>query len=187
MHSESRRTLLRGAAALGFLACGGLQARRAEARTLQVGKRAPPAVLTSLDGQRIATQDLVGTVVILTFWATWCVPCRDELPVLSAYAAEHAVQGLSVLGFSLDDPDEIRAVRKVAESLSFPVGLLTANSAPGYGRMWRIPVNFTIDRDGRLVDNGWDDKQPVWTRERLERIVSPLLSAVPIGHEAIAR
>jgi cytochrome c biogenesis protein CcmG/thiol:disulfide interchange protein DsbE len=41
--------------------------------------------------------------------------------------------------------------------------------------MWRIPVSFTIDRSGLLSDNGWDDKDPVWTSERLERIVTPLL------------
>ncbi|GGA51567.1 hypothetical protein [Dyella nitratireducens] len=42
---------------------------------------------------------------------------------------------------------------------------------PGYGRIWHLPVSFTIDRDGKLVDNGWKDKQPAWTQERLHQIV----------------
>ena len=67
--------------------------------------------------------------------------------------------------------------RAVARSFSFPVGLLTQSSAPGYGRIWRIPVSFTIDREGQLVDDGWRDRKPVWTAERLERIVTPLLTA----------
>ena len=177
MHSESRRAALRGTLAL--LACGGLIAPRARARAMRVGEPAPLAVLTTLDGQRISTQDLLGNVVILTFWATYCVPCRAELPLLSAYAAQHASEGLKVLGFSLDDADQIAEVRKVASQLSFPNGLLTGNSAPGYGRIWRMPANFTIGRDGRLADNAWDDKQASWTPERLQSIITPLLARGP--------
>ncbi|HTP39149.1 MAG TPA: TlpA disulfide reductase family protein [Steroidobacteraceae bacterium] len=140
-----------------------------------MGWPAPAATLTTLDGSRIATPDLIGQVVILTFWATWCSPCRKELPLLSAYAAEHAAQGLRVLGFSLDTPDQLAEVRRIAATLSFPVGLVGSDRLPGYGRLWRIPVNFTIGRDGRLVENGWDDRQPVWTEERLARVVTPLL------------
>lgn len=169
--------MLQGATALTLLGSGVLYGPTAHARSLRIGAPAPPATLVTLDGQRIATPDLLGQVVILAFWATWCVPCREELPVLSAYAAQHASQGLDVLGFSLDQPDQIRAVREVAKSFSFPVGLLANSSAEGYGRIWRMPANFTIDRNGRLVDNAWKDKQPSWTYERLERIVAPLLDA----------
>jgi thiol-disulfide isomerase/thioredoxin len=157
-------------------ACGILATREARANDLRLGERAPPATLVTLDGQKLSTTDLLGNVVILTFWATWCVPCREELPLLSKYATEHAAQGLKVLGFSLDLPEDLKGVRAVGQSLSFPVGLLAHSSAPGYGRIWRIPVNFTIDREGRLVDDGWRDKKPVWTQERLDRIVTPLLT-----------
>jgi thiol-disulfide isomerase/thioredoxin len=169
--------VLQGAGAWGLLGLSSLQAPRAQANEVRVGQPAPAATLMTLDGKRLSTQELIGQVVILTFWATWCVPCRDELPLLSRYAAEHAAQGLSVLGFTLNTPDEIEPVRAVARTLSFPVGFLERSSAPGYGRIWRIPVNFTIDRAGRLVDDGWKDRQPVWTRERLARVVTPLLEA----------
>ncbi|QOK89933.1 TlpA family protein disulfide reductase (plasmid) [Ralstonia pseudosolanacearum] len=142
---------------------------------MEVGRPAPPLVLHTLDGRRISTEDLRGQVVVLTFWATWCEPCRTELPLLSAYAARHADLGLRVLGFSLDEPDELPAVREVGAKLSFPVGLLGSPYAGGYGRIWRLPVNFTIDRQGLLVDNGWDSREPAWTTERLERVVTPLL------------
>ncbi|AHE29725.1 hypothetical protein M218_22470 [Burkholderia pseudomallei MSHR338] len=147
----------------------------AQAGGLAVGRPAPSLVLHTLGGQSIASEDLRGSVVILTFWATWCEPCRTELPLLSAYAARHAAKGLRVLGFSLDGPENIADVRQVANGLSFPVGLLGSAYAGGYGRIWRIPVNFTIDRNGILVDNGWDDPKPAWTTERIERIVTPLL------------
>jgi cytochrome c biogenesis protein CcmG, thiol:disulfide interchange protein DsbE len=176
MPSDIPMLTRRGALQLLTAWGGSLAVPRARANDLHVGERAPPATLVTLDGQKLSTADLLGHVVILTFWATWCVPCRDELPLLSRYATEHAGQGLQVLGFSLDTPDDLKGVRAVAQSLSFPVGLLAQSSAPGYGRIWRIPVNFTIDRDGRLVDDGWHDKKPVWTQERLDSIVTPLLT-----------
>jgi thiol-disulfide isomerase/thioredoxin len=103
------------------------------------------------------------------------VPCREELPLLSEYAQKHAQHGLTILGFGLDTPERIAEVRKVAETLHFPVGLLAGSRAPGYGRIWRLPVNFTIDRAGRLVQDGWKEKVPSWTPERLEQVVTPLL------------
>lgn len=155
--------------ALGAMACPVF------ANDLVVGQMAPPITLSTLDNKQIDLRDLRGKVVILTFWATWCDPCREELPLLSRYAQEHAKQGLIVLGFSLDTPDQLDQVRAVANTLSFPVGLLGDPHVPGYGRIWHLPVSFTIDRNGRLVDNGWKDKQPAWTQERLDEVVTPLL------------
>jgi cytochrome c biogenesis protein CcmG/thiol:disulfide interchange protein DsbE len=170
-----RRALLRGAVGLGVAAAGGLLARQAKAGELKVGQPAPSLVLHTLDGKNIATRDLANQVVIVTFWATWCEPCLVELPLLSAYAARHAPEGLQVLGFSLDAPEDLPKVRRLAARLSFPVGLLGSPWAGDYGRIWRCPVSFVIDRAGRLADNGWDDPQPVWTEERLQRVVDPLL------------
>jgi len=96
--------------------------------------------------------------------------------VLSAYAASHAKSGLRVLGFCLNGPEDLPAVRSVAATLSFPVGLLGSDRVEGYGRIWKLPVSFTIDRSGRLVDNTWDDEQPAWTAARLEQVIAPLLA-----------
>ncbi len=158
------------------LTCAGAPFAHAK-NDLALGAPAPPIALTTLDGKRIDTRDLRGKVVILTFWATWCAPCREELPLLSRYAQQHARAGLVVLGLSLDTQDKMEEVRATAKRLSFPVGLLGDPHVPGYGRIWHLPVNFTIDRNGNLADDGWRDKNPVWTRERLERIVTPLLNA----------
>lgn len=172
----NRRQMLRGMAGIALVGVAGLHSRHAAARSPRVGDPAPPAVLVTLTGERIASQDLLGQVIILTFWATYCAPCRAELPLLSAYAERHAGEGLRVLGFCLDEPDQLTAVRRISESLSFPTGFLREDSAAGYGRIWRMPANFTIGRDGRLVENGWDRKDPTWTAEKLEQIVSPLLA-----------
>ena len=176
--SSSRRAVLKGCATT-LLAGFGFHGLSVKANDLHVGAKAPPATLVTLDGKKISTPDLLGQVVILTFWATWCVPCRDELPLLSDYAVRHSDAGLQVLGFSLDSPEQLPDVRRVAQTLRFPVGLLANSSAPGYGRIWRLPVNFTIDRAGRLIEDGWKEKTPSWTAQRLEQVVTPLLVRQP--------
>ncbi|MDE2371390.1 MAG: TlpA family protein disulfide reductase [Burkholderiales bacterium] len=164
------------ARAFGLAAAAALPVRQAQANDLKLGAPAPPLVLHALDGQRFATRDLLGQVVLVNFWATWCPPCLEEMPALSAYAESRAAQGLQVLGFSLDDAANLGKVRSIAASLHYPVGLLGSAWAGGYGRVWRCPVNFVIDRGGRLVHDGWSDEgaQP-WTRERFARVVDPLL------------
>ena len=170
-----RRAALRSACAWALLGAASPLAFADGA--LRVGALAPPLVLRTLDGRSIATRDLLGKVVIATFWATWCGPCREELPLLSGFYEQHRKDGLEVLGFSLDAPDSLPEVRKVAEPLGFPVGLLGSAYAGAYGRVWRIPVSFTIDRRGLLADDGWNDVHPAWTRERLRRVVVPLLDS----------
>jgi cytochrome c biogenesis protein CcmG, thiol:disulfide interchange protein DsbE len=172
---NDRRRFLEGLAAC--LVCAGSGEHAAWAGGLRVGAPAPAATLVTLEGQRISSADLLGQVVILTFWATWCSPCREELPLLSDYLAHHAAGGLQILGFGLDTRERLADVRRVAQSLRFPVGLMSDSSAPGYGRIWRLPVSFTIDAQGRLAEDGWKEKRPVWTRERLDEIVAPLLAA----------
>ena len=171
----SRRAMLQATGALLMAAAWGLRPSPAQANELTVGQAAPPLVLHALDGRDIATRDLRGQVVIATFWATWCGPCREELPLLSDYAERHADQGLQVLGFTLDGADALPKVRTVAAALRFPVGLLGSPWAGGYGRIWRVPVSFVIDRAGRLAYNGWEDENPGWTKERLAKVVDPLL------------
>ncbi len=171
----NRRQCLRSLAALGWVGAAGGYVSQAEAHSLRVGTPAPPAVLTTLSGETIRTEALRGQVIIVNFWATWCTLCCVEMPALSAYAASHAAQGLHVLGFCINDEEQLPAVRKMASSLSFPVGLLARSQADGYGRIWRLPASFVIDRSGLLAHNSWDAKAAAWTEERLQSIVSPLL------------
>ena len=172
--NQQRRALMLAGAGIGLSALGALWPAVAVANNLELGQPAPPLILHTLDGRDIATTDLLGKVVIVTFWASYCEPCRDELPLLSTYAEQHAAAGLQVLGFCIDPSENLDAVRSVAQTLSFPVGLLGTPYAGGYGRIWRMPVSFVIDRAGKLIDNGWNDENPVWTSARLQRVMDPL-------------
>ena len=71
-----------------------------------------------------------------------------------------------MLGFSLDSPDQVSKVHAVANTVSFLVSRLGDPHVPGYGRIWHCPVSFIIDRDGRLVDNGWTDRRNGTLRDR---------------------
>ena len=171
-----RRAVIRNLVELGLSALVPLASSFAHASSLIVGQSAPPLTLHTLDGRNFATTDLIGYVVVITFWASYCEPCKEELPALSAYAESHKKSGLEVLGFCIDSPDNVAEVSKIASTLSFPVGFLGSQYAGDYGRIWRMPVSFVIDRKGRLIDNGWNDKQPIWNKERFHRVLDPLFS-----------
>lgn len=173
---HTRRQFLREGTGLALAAALGILPRLALANDLKIGAKAPPLVLHALDGRSIATTDLINQVVVVTFWATWCIPCHVELPLLSNYVQSHSEDGIQALGFSLDSKENLVEVRSFASTLHFPTGLLESQYAAGYGRIWRLPVSFVIDRAGRLADNGWEDDEPGWTERRLHQTLDPLLS-----------
>jgi thiol-disulfide isomerase/thioredoxin len=140
----------------------------------EVGKAAPAYQATLLDGSRLSDADQRGDVVIVNFWATWCVPCRAEMPALEAYYQEHRTQGLKLLAISMDDPKDEAKVRQVMATFSFPAAMARDANFKGYGRIWRIPLTFVIDRDGILRKDGWYGDAGI-DLPMLEKTVTPLL------------
>ena len=140
----------------------------------EVGKAAPPYQSKLLDGTRLSDADQRGDVVILNFWATWCVPCRAEMPALEAYYQKHRTEGLKVLAISMDDPEDEAKVRQVMSSFSFPAAMARDANFKGYGRIWRIPLTFVIDRSGILRKDGWYGDTGI-DLPMLEKTVTPLL------------
>ena len=142
---------------------------------LGVGQPAPPLEAQQLDGGRYSLAAHRGEVVILNFWATWCVPCRAELPAFADFYQRHRAEGLSVLAVSMDDPEDLAKVRAVAATLPFPAAMYAQAGAEGYGRIWRLPITFIIDRQGRLRADGGSGKPMVYDLPALEQAVAPLL------------
>ena len=159
---------------IGLLALCSALASAAWAAGPKEGMPAPRAVVKTLDGARIDTTELKGRVVILTFWATWCAYCRQELDDLTAYYREHQKDGLEVLAISVDAADNATQVRERARSYPFPVALHADADASGYGRIWHMPMTFAIDRHGMLIRENWGSS-PAVTRVQLEETVTPLL------------
>lgn len=113
-----------------------------------VGRPAPAFDLQTLDGQRVALADLRGSPIVLNFWASWCIPCREEAPLLTAADAAHRTQGLRVLGVVYQDSAENARQFMARYGQTYP-GLLDPNgrTAIDYG-VFGIPETFFIDRSG---------------------------------------
>jgi cytochrome c-type biogenesis protein len=110
---------------------------------------APEIELKTLDGQPFQLSSLRGRVVILNFWATWCVPCRAEIPDLSAMQRDLAARGLTVVGVSADDTaDDVRDFQKELKQ-DYTVVLGTSAAKSQYGVVG-LPRTFIIDRAGRI-------------------------------------
>jgi thiol-disulfide isomerase/thioredoxin len=138
------------------------------------GQVAPALRLPSLDGRPLDLAALRGKVVIVNFWATWCTPCRTEMPVLSAYYHAHRAQGLALLGISIDEQSDRAVVERVMRPLSYPAGLMSLSQANGFGAPVAVPFTYVIDADGvirAILPPGRQELTQPW----LEQVVGPLL------------
>ncbi|HXV76327.1 MAG TPA: TlpA disulfide reductase family protein [Candidatus Polarisedimenticolaceae bacterium] len=120
-----------------------------------VAAEAPALSWTDLSGRRLALDDLRGRVVVLNFWATWCEPCRRELPELVRVQTRYGVLGLQVLGAGADPPAQSEAVLRFARSrkLNFPLVLgADAKQMEALGLGPALPATVVLDREGRVVE-----------------------------------
>jgi peroxiredoxin len=140
------------------------------------GRPAPAMELKLLDGDPFRLADAAGKVVVVNYWASWCEPCRAELPAIDAYFRKHRDEGLIVIAISMDKPSEEAKVREVMKAYAFPAALAKDASARGYGRIWRIPLTFVIDRQGIVRKDGWF-VDPGINEASLDAVVTPLLRA----------
>jgi thiol-disulfide isomerase/thioredoxin len=140
------------------------------------GKPAPTMRAKLLDGTAVSLADNAGKVVVVNMWATWCAPCREEMPALDAYYRAHRDEGLVLVALSMDDPKDEAKVREMTKGYSFPVGLARDADMKGYGRIWRLPLTFVVDRNGILRKDQWYG-DPGLDAQLLEQTVTPLLRA----------
>jgi peroxiredoxin len=127
------------------------RARTATAATK--GHDAPDFVLTDLQGNSVKLSDLRGKAVVLNFWATWCPPCKEEIPWFVELQKRYGSEGLQIVGVSMDDGDQ-KDVEKFAaqNSINYPVLLGKEKVAEQYGGIDYLPTTFYIDRNGVVMD-----------------------------------
>jgi peroxiredoxin len=116
------------------------------------GFLAPDFALTTLEGQSIALSDLRGRVVLVNFWATWCPPCRLEMPAIQEVYEEYQEQGLVVLAINAQEPST--EITRFAEQLglTFPIMSDRDGNVSGTYRVVSLPTTFVIDRSGVIRD-----------------------------------
>jgi len=133
---------------------------------------APDFQVTTFDGRKLSLADFKGQVVVLNFWATWCGPCKRELPLLEDYQRRQHSAGLVILAVATEDsltPFQLRPLQK----------LLTLQMVKrfkgNYGDIKYLPTNFVIDRKGilRYAESGG------FTQEELDQVLAPMLAETP--------
>jgi len=112
---------------------------------------APDFSLTDLSGQTLALSHYRGKVVLLDFWATWCDPCRDEIPHFIDMQNRYGPHGLQVIGISMDDDETLARDFYRQFKMNYPVAMGNADLAGQYGGILGLPITFIIDREGRIV------------------------------------
>ena len=142
------------------------------AKPAKVGEPAPDFTGTTLDNKEVSFAALKGNVIIVNFWATWCPPCREELPVLSAYAKAREKYGLKVLAVTMDARQVKKDfLEKLQGELGFP--LLDQFKGSEYRLIKRaIPTSYIIDREGIVR---YAEARP-FTLDDLNRELVPLLN-----------
>ena len=134
--------------------------------------KAPQFKLRDVNGRIVRLSDYKGKVVLINFWATWCPPCRAEMPDLVRLQREHARQGLQIIGITYP-PERTARVRRFARSLkvNYPIILGTRQIKARFSSEETLPLTVVINRDGEVNDiiSG------ILLREEFDEKIKPLL------------
>lgn len=136
----------------------------------EIGEAAPELIVTELDGQVFDLAKLKGRVVLVNYWATWCAPCKKDIPKLDAFYRRYHARNLAMIGISVDRPSDLPKVRKVVASLTYPVAMLKGITVDGFGKPEGVPITWIIDGDGKVRDTMIEVRD-----ELLNKLVVPLL------------
>ncbi len=113
---------------------------------------APAFLVRDINGGVVSTADWHGKVVLLNFWATWCPPCREEIPELIDLETRYKDR-LQVIGISMDDPDEVAGVKRFSEKegINYPIVMVSREILAEYGGVPALPTSFVVNPDGKIV------------------------------------
>jgi thiol-disulfide isomerase/thioredoxin len=120
---------------------------------LTTASLAPDFTLDSLDGKATKLSDYRGKAVLLNFWATWCGPCKIEMPWFVDFQNQYGAQGLQIVGVAMDDASK-EDIAKFAKDMNVNYPILIGKESVGdeYGGVPALPESFIIGRDGKIVD-----------------------------------
>ena len=166
--------MLRILCAILLMSCAALFAPRMAYAAPKLGEAAPALSLTTFSGQSFDLSALKGEVVIVNFWASWCAPCRAEMPALNSFYQAHHGQGLEVIGVSADRSRDREDAVKLMRDVSYPGGMLGEAKANGFGAPGSLPITYVIDKGGIIRGVLTPDKEPL-TDASLSALIFPLL------------
>jgi thiol-disulfide isomerase/thioredoxin len=118
------------------------------------GKTAPAFTLMTLDGKNVSLADYKGRPVLVNFWATWCAPCKIEMPWFEELRKQYAGQGFEILGLTADADAGKDVIAKTAQKIgvTYPILLANEKTEDAYGGIDYLPMSFYVDRNGKVVE-----------------------------------
>ncbi|HEX4048713.1 MAG TPA: TlpA disulfide reductase family protein [Elusimicrobiota bacterium] len=151
-----------------------LAMREESPRGPESGRKAPALALPGLDGRAISLADYSGKVVLVDFWATWCPPCREELPALAELDRTFAPKGFSVLGVAMDEGGA-KTVREffAGRPVPYPIALDASGDAPAGWDVPGLPTAYLIGRDGAVRRSWVGAKDADELRAEIEAALAP--------------
>jgi cytochrome c biogenesis protein CcmG, thiol:disulfide interchange protein DsbE len=147
----------------------------------ELGQPAPALIIEELNGNTFDLAAQRGKVTIVNFWATWCPPCRTEMPALDAFYRRYHSQGLDMIGLNADRPHDRSEVVKVMQSYSYPAAMLNDAKSDGFNDPSALPVTYVVDADGIVHVRFASDDEPM-TKGRLAKAVLPRLAGQSMAH-----
>jgi thiol-disulfide isomerase/thioredoxin len=144
---------------------------------IKVGDVAPDFSMVLVDGSKLSLADLRGKVVVLNFWATWCVPCKKELPLLDHYYEVQKIHGLRVFAITTEDSLQPFQLKKLFAVMHIQP---TRKIKGKYDTLGGVPTNYIIDRAGRIryAKSGAFDLDDL-NRELVPLLAEPVPAALP--------
>ena len=133
---------------------------------------APDFTLTDLDGNTISLSEMQGEVIFLNFWATWCTPCKKEIPFFNEAFQTHKDSGLKIIGISIDRSEKIVKKFLAKREFVYPVAMGTQKFLNDYGIARVVPVTVIIDKKGKLRHKVIGDLE----REEIEKFFQELIN-----------
>lgn len=137
------------------------------------GQKAPDFTLSSVDGTQVSLQQYKGKVIFLNFWATWCIPCREEMPALEKLHHAYREQDLVVLAIDLKESAEQVKAFFQQHALSFPSVIDANGSVFRAYSVTGMPTTYLIGRDGAILARGIGGRD--WTRPEAHELIRELL------------
>lgn len=135
-----------------------------------VGQPAPPFSFKTFDRTAVTSEQLRGKVIVINLWATWCTPCKSEMPMMDNYYRANRHKGLEIIGVQTEDSLQPYKLKAVDDALAYPLALSFRGSV--YKNWTAVPTSYVIDRRGivRFADAG------VFTLRSFDALLRPLLA-----------